>query len=62
MFYRYDGLNHWIQNTEEDANGKPRRRNCKKCSLDGRHDAKTLFMCEKCKVPLHANCFKESVV
>ena len=35
-----------------------RRRNCKQCTLDGSKDNKTVYMCEKCKVPLHTYCFK----
>ena len=55
---RYDGLNHWPVNTELDDKGKHKRRNCKKCAEDKKADAKTLFICEKCKVPLHIQCFK----
>lgn len=56
---RFDGFNHWITSTENDKTGKPSRRNCKQCCLKGRQDAKCLFMCEKCKVPLHTHCFKD---
>ena len=55
---RFDGLNHWITSTEKDKTGKPSRRNCKQCCLKGKKDAKCLFMCEKCEVPLHTHCFK----
>jgi hypothetical protein len=56
---RFDGIQHWIVATELDTAGKPKRRNCKLCSLSGKSDCKTLLMCEKCKVPLHIHCFKE---
>ena len=58
---RYDGQRHWIVNTDTVSEGKKRRRNCKMCLENGKRDAKTLFMCEKCSVPLHALCFKESI-
>lgn len=51
-------MDHWIIHTQPDAKGKPSRRNCKKCLEDKKADAKTHFMCEKCEVPLHTNCFK----
>lgn len=56
---RFDGLNHWIVNTDLDAQGKPKRRNCKNCSLKKKPDMKAAYICEKCNVPLHVNCFKE---
>ncbi len=49
------------KNGEGDGEGeksKPKRRNCKQCTLDGSKDNKTVYMCEKCKVPLHTLCFK----
>jgi len=55
---RYDGLNHWIAGTEEDANGKPSRRNCKQCHLEGKKERKTVFVCKKCDMPLHTFCFE----
>ena len=58
---RFDRLDHWPVSTEQDEKGQPKRRNCKMCSLDGKKDMKTLFMCEKCKVPLHQHCFKEKI-
>lgn len=60
ILYRYDGLHHWIVSTELDDAGKPRRRNCKMCAEEGKKDSKALFLCEKCHVPLHSHCFKES--
>lgn len=56
---RFDGMNHWMVNTENDKQGKPSRRNCKQCCLEGRKDAKSQFVCEKCQVPLHIQCFKK---
>ena len=62
---RFDGLNHWIVSTGpgegegQGQNPKPKRRNCKQCTLDGHKDNKTVYMCEKCKVPLHIFCFKK---
>lgn len=58
---RFDGKEHWVVNTEEDAAGKFKRRNCKHCALSGKHDMKTVYLCEKCKVPLHIFCFKERI-
>ena len=55
---RYDCLNHWIVQNENDSNGQPRRRNCKQCTLNGKRGNKTVYMCEKCSVPLHTHCFK----
>ncbi len=56
---RLDGLNHWICGTEVGNGGYAKRRNCKQCTKEGRKDNKTVFMCEKCAVPLHTNCFKK---
>jgi hypothetical protein len=36
-----------------------KRRNCKKCSMEGKKDYKSTYMCEKCDVPLHIACFKQ---
>ena len=58
---RFDGLNHWIANTEL-VGGKPRRRNCKQCANEGKADMKTVLLCEKCLVPLHTHCFKEKIL
>ena len=58
---RWDGLNHWICGTELDHGGRAKRRNCKQCTNEGRKDNKTVFMCEKCSVPLHTNCFKDRI-
>ncbi len=56
---RFDYLGgHWIVSTEEDAAGKAKRRNCKMCHLKGKADLKSVYMCEKCEVPLHTHCFK----
>lgn len=55
---RFDNLGHWIVSTQLDAAGKAKRRNCKMCYLNGKADLKTVFMCEKCEVPLHTHCFK----
>jgi hypothetical protein len=56
---RFDNLGgHWIVSTEEDAAGKAKRRNCKMCHLKGKADLKSVYMCEKCEVPLHTHCFK----
>jgi hypothetical protein len=55
---RFDGLNHWMVGTELDAAGKNRRRNCRHCALQKKPDMKTVYLCEKCKVPLHVHCFK----
>jgi hypothetical protein len=55
----FDNLGgHWVVSTEEDAAGKAKRRNCKMCHLKGKADLKSVFMCEKCEVPLHTHCFK----
>jgi len=59
---RFDNLGHWIVSTEEDAAGKAKRRNCKMCFLNGKPDLKSVFMCEKCEVPLHTHCFKGRVL
>jgi hypothetical protein len=56
---RFDGMNHWIVGTEKDKNGKPSRRNCKQCHLEGKKEMKTVNVCEKCDAPLHTACFKE---
>jgi hypothetical protein len=57
---RYDQLGHWVANTEQDAAGKFKRRNCKMCALLKKADFKTVYLCEKCQVPLHVpGCFKE---
>lgn len=57
---RFDGQNHWITSTAEAANGKPTRRNCRQCYLEGKKEAKAVFMCKKCdEVPLHVHCFEE---
>jgi hypothetical protein len=55
---RFDGQGHWIVGTELDASGKNKRRNCRYCALQKKADMKTVFFCEKCKVPLHTHCFK----
>ena len=55
-----DLIGHWIVNTDVNEANKPKRRNCKLCAENGKKDAKTLFQCGKCNVPLHALCFKES--
>lgn len=55
---RFDGLNHWMVGTELDAAGKNRRRKCRHCALQKKPDMKTVYLCEKCKVPLHVHCFK----
>ena len=55
---RYDGLQHWLTGTELDDKGTARRRNCKACHEAGKKDAKAVFMCKKCNVPLHVNCFE----
>lgn len=57
---RFDRQDHWIVSTEDDGRGAPKRRNCKQCSNEGKPDRKTLLMCEKCGVPLHHHCFKET--
>jgi DNA excision repair protein ERCC-6 len=56
---RFDGLNHWITSTEKDKKGKSMRRNCKQCCIKKKKDAKCMFMCQKCGVPLHTHCFKK---
>jgi hypothetical protein len=58
---RFDGFNHWIGGTEMGENGQAKRRNCKQCTLDGHKDNKTVFLCEKCEVPLHTHCFKDRI-
>ena len=58
---RFDNVGHWIVSTPAGKDGKPSWRNCKKCSNDGRKDAKAVNMCEKCNVGLHVNCFKERI-
>lgn len=58
---RFDGLNHWIGNTGE-VGGKPQRRNCRQCHIEGKRDMKTILLCEKCMVPLHTHCFKEKIL
>jgi hypothetical protein len=58
---RFDRLDHWITNTEEDAAGKFKRRNCRNCSLNKKPDSKTVYLCDKCKVPLHTFCFKARI-
>ncbi len=56
---RFDNLGgHWIVSTEEDTASKAKRRNCKMCHLKGKADLKSVYMCEKCEVPLHTHCFK----
>ncbi len=59
---RFDGMQHLIVSTEQDATGKPKRRNCKQCHLQGKQDMKTVFLCEKCQVPLHTFCFKGRIL
>ena len=59
---RYDGVNHWIGNTELDETGQTKRRNCKACLEAKKKDAKCRFICKKCNVPLHVNCFEGSDV
>ena len=41
------------------TSGKPKRRNCKQCTVVGKLNVKALLMCAKCKVPLHHHCIKE---
>jgi len=50
-----------MEGTELDASGKGKRRNCRYCALQKKPDMKTVFVCEKCKVPLHIHCFKERI-
>jgi hypothetical protein len=59
---RHDGLDHWIVQTENDKHGKPSRRNCKQCHMDGKKEMKATFKCEKCDAPLHVLCFKEGFI
>lgn len=56
---RFDRVDHWIINTEKDKNGKPTRRNCKQCCIMKKADAKTVYMCKKCGIPLHIFCFQQ---
>ncbi len=56
---RLVGLNHWICGTEAGNGRQDKSRNCKQCTKEGCKDNKTVFMCEKCAVPLHTNCFKK---
>lgn len=53
---RFDGLNHWLVRNEGN-----KRRNCKECSLKGKADLKSVYSCEKCRIPLHVDCFKERI-
>ena len=55
--FRFDKYDHWPRSTEEDKKGKPSRRNCKFCTLQGKQDQKAVFQCSKCRVPLHIHCF-----
>ncbi len=41
-----------------DTSGTNKQRNCRFCALQKKADLKTVFFCEKCKVPLHTHCFK----
>jgi hypothetical protein len=59
---RFDGMNHWIVGTQMDKNGKPSRRNCRQCHLDGKKEMKTVTICEKCDAPLHTFCFKAGFI
>lgn len=59
---RYDRLDHLIVAIPVDEKGKQPRRNCKKCSEEGKKDAKCVFLCEKCQIPLHVQCFKEFIL
>jgi len=56
---RFDRLDHLIVGTEIDKKGKPSRRNCKQCHLEGKKEMKTVYKCEKCDAPLHTHCFKK---
>lgn len=56
---RFDRVDHWIRGTAVDAKGKPARRNCKQCHLEGKKEMKTVFICSKCDVPLHTHCFEK---
>ena len=47
-------MNHWIGNTV--------RRNCKSCTEEKKYNMKASYICKKCNVPLHVNCFEESIV
>ena len=42
---RFDNVGHWIVSTPAGKDGKPCRCNCKKCTIDGRKDAKAVNMC-----------------
>ena len=55
---RFDLFNHWPVHNELDENDKPRRRNCKMCLENKKVDQKSTFMCTKCNIPLHINCFE----
>jgi hypothetical protein len=55
---RYDGMNHWIEAAKHPYTGKAWRRNCKRCYEVLTEERKSSFACEKCKIPLHIECFK----
>ena len=55
---RYDGMNHWIEPAKHPKTGKAWRRNCRRCYEILTAEKKSSFACEKCKVPLHVDCFK----
>ena len=54
---RFDGLEHWIVSMDESNRAKGC--NCRKCTLDSNRNLKSMFICEKCKVPLCTYCFKD---
>lgn len=58
---RYDGLHHWPQPVDQNASGKPLRRNCKLCYELLKKEKKASFTCKKCSVALHIECFEESI-
>ena len=45
---RFDGMSHWPANTDDK-----KRRNPKQCTLDGKRDNKTNYICSKCEIPVH---------
>lgn len=55
---RFDGLNHWLEPAKHPQTGKAWRRNCKRCYDVMTLEKKSSYACEKCKVPLHIECFK----
>jgi hypothetical protein len=56
---RYDGLNHVLVSTEDNAKGKAMRRNCRQCHEEGKKERKSVTKCKKCDVGLHTFCFEE---